>query len=182
MKRSLIILCALVYVSCAPTVSAEGPTMTLLTERQLDLVRSNCATTKTVLERIRANDALVRINLGREYDAISTKLMAPMNSRIALNKLNGIDLTKTTVDFDHQIGQFRNSYQRYEQIMSHIAQTDCQDKPADFYMDIERARYYRGDVRKAVVELEKLIKQYRSQIDKLDLSKTGLSSQGGSND
>ena len=76
--------------------------------------------------------------------------------RIALNKLNGIDLTKTTVDFDHQIGQFRNSYQRYEQIMSHIAQTDCQDKPADFYMDIERARYYRGDVRKAVVELEKL--------------------------
>ena len=66
--------------------------------------------------------------------------------------------------------------------MSHIAQTDCQDKPADFYMDIERARYYRGDVRKAVVELEKLIKQYSSQIDKLDLSKTGLSSQGGSND
>ena len=100
-----------------------------------------------------------------------------MNSRIALNKLNGIDLTKTTVDFDHQIGQFRSSYQRYEQIMSHIAQTDCQDKPADFYMDIERARYYRGDVRKAVVEFEKLIKQYSSQIDKLDLSKTGLSSQ-----
>ena len=66
--------------------------MTLLTERQLNLVRSNCATTKTVLERIRANDALVRINLGREYDALSTKLMAPMNSRIALNKLNGIDL------------------------------------------------------------------------------------------
>ena len=175
-------MCALVYVACAPTVSAEGPTMTLLTERQLNLVRNNCATTKTVLERIRANDALVRINLGREYDAISTKLMAPMNSRIALNKLNGIDLTKTTIDFDHQIGQFRNSYQRYEQIMSHIAQTDCQDKPADFYMDIERARYYRGDVRKAVVELEKLIKQYSSQIDKLDLSKAGLSSQGGSND
>ena len=98
--------------------------MTLLTERQLNLVRSNCATTKTVLERIRANDALVRINLGREYDTISTKLMAPMNSRIALNKLNGIDLTKTTVDFDHQIGQFRNSYQRYEQIMSHNAAAD----------------------------------------------------------
>ena len=71
---------------------------------------------------------------------------------------------------------------RYLTIPDTVPDELVHQQRADFYMDIERARYYRGDVRKAVVELEKLIKQYSSQIDKLDLSKTGLSSQGGSND
>jgi lipoprotein len=182
MKRILAVSCTLVWLACSPAASAYGPAMTILTEKQLSLVRANCVTTKSVLERVRANDALVRINLGREYDAISTKLMAPMNSRIALNKLNGIDLTKTTVDFDRQIDQFRGSYQRYEQTMAHIVQMDCQDRPADFYMGIERARHYRSEVRKSVVELDKLINQYSVQLDKLDLSKFGSDTSGGAND
>ena len=181
MKKLLIALLVAVYVTNTPSALAEVPPMVMLTDRQLELVRTNCANTKATLERVRANDALMRINLGREYGAISTKLMAPMNSRIALNKLNGIDLTKTTVDFDRQINTFRTAYQKYEQVMSRTVQTDCQEKPADFYITIGQARYYRAEVRKSIEELERLALQYRSQLDKLDLKSVSTNKSGGNN-
>lgn len=170
MKRFLLSL-MIVVLAIGPVAHAEGPTLTILNDSQLSLVRKNCVRAKSSLERIRANDALARINLAREYDALSNKLMAPMNSRVALNKLNGIDLTKTAVDFDKEVENFRATYQKYEQSISHAIQTNCTDDPAEFYSSIERARFYRDDLRVSVENLEKLINQYRTQLDKLELSK-----------
>lgn len=179
MKSRLLVFAIISFFVVSPLAHAEGPTMTMLTEDQLKLVRENCQNSKTILRQIHANDALIRVNLGREYDTISTKYMAPMNSRVALDKLNGIDLTSTTVNFDQQVATFKSAYQQYEQSLTKATQTDC-SQPVDYYTAIEQARFYRAEVRKSVVELERLAGQYSNQLDKLDLSKESTS--GDSND
>ena len=99
MKRVCILLVLAIAVLISPQVHAEGSQPIVFSSTQLALIRANCVSVRSSLQRLHANDALTRVNLAREYETISDKLMAPMNSRIALNKLDGVAAAKTTVEF-----------------------------------------------------------------------------------
>lgn len=177
MKRICILLVLAISVMISPQVRAEGPQVVVISSAQLALIRANCTSVRSSLQRLHANDALARVNLGREYETISSKLMAPMNSRIALNKLDGVAAAKTTVELDRELATFRSSYQRYEESITKTLEIDCQERPVDFYQAIESARMYRAEVRQTVTKMSDLTKKYRAQIDAIRQS--SAKKQGG---
>jgi len=145
---------------------AEGAT-TVLQDSDLATIRANCVGVQTVLNRIHSSDALARVNLGQQYETISTNLMAPLNSRVALNRLDGVALTQTTVGFNAKLNEFRSLYQQYEQTLLRAIQIKCTDQPVAFYDTLNLARTHRAAVREAVVALGGLVKRYGEEVTNL---------------
>lgn len=169
MYRRVLIISAILVSLTSATVRAEDQSSLLLTDAQIAQVSQRCVQVQSVLFRLRANDGLRRVTLGRQYETISTKLMAPLNSRIAINKLDGVELTKTTVDFNKQLDDFRAKYQTYEQAVSNLIGLKCKDQPVTFYDGIIMARDQRSQVRVSVEKLNTLLAQYNTQFDELSL-------------
>ena len=106
MKRTFL---AVVIVATAALGSpAYAEPAAPLSNDQLTQIKQNCVRVKSTLRRIHANDGLVRVNQGQQYEVIATRLMAPLNSRIALNRLDGVELAKTTVEYNTQLTAFRS--------------------------------------------------------------------------
>lgn len=164
-------------IAYADDQTALTPT---LTDSQLAAIAQNCASVQSTLTRIHSNDALSRVHLGQEYETISTKFMAPMNSRVALTKLNSVPLAKTTVDFNAKLDMFRSQYQQYEQMLLRAIQMKCSNQPMAFYTAIVSAQSYRTQVRTTVVAMGILASQYSSQVSDLRTQLTSLDSSGDS--
>lgn len=167
MYRSALIAATLLVGLTSVTVRAEDQSSLLLTDAQIAQVSQRCVQVQSILFRLRANDGLRRLTLGRQYDVIASKLMAPLNSRVALNKYDGVELTKTTVDFNRQLDDFRSKYQMYEQTISGLVGLKCKDQPVTFYDGVIIARDQRAQVRASVDKLNALLAQYNTQVDEL---------------
>lgn len=164
MYKRVIIASVAMVVLVSPLAYADN-TYANLTANQIELIKTNCISVKSTLTRIHANDALSRVHLGQEYETISTKLMAPMNSRVALNKLDGVELTKTTVKFNDSVVEFRNLYKDYEQTLSRTMQAKCLEQPVEFYDLLTQAQVARAEVRVGVEKLAVLVAQYQQQLN-----------------
>lgn len=164
MYRAIVLSLASLLLITGPIVRAEDQTA-VLDDTQIERIRSNCLNVQSTLERVHASDALARVNLGQRYENISTKLMAPLNSRIALNRLDNVELTKTTVDFNAELANFRTLYQQYEQTMLRSIEINCRDQPVSFYDTIVLARDHRKAVHDSVTKLSSLLTQYGTQFE-----------------
>lgn len=163
MQKLFIGLLSFALLWAGPTAYATEDSALLLSDGQIALVRQNCTMAQAGLERILANDGLLRVNLGQQFESISSRLMTPMNGRIALNKLDGIDLAKTTVDYNKELDTFRKQYQEYKEAIEESVQMNCADKPVGFYDQVALARKKRAQVRESVVKLQGYVKQYGDQ-------------------
>ena len=177
MYKRLLIGSVLLAVISSPFVYADDQAENL-TGSQVTIIKANCLGVQSTLNRIHANDALSRVHLGQEYETISTKFMAPMNSRIALAKLDNVDLTKTTVDFNAKLNDFRDLYKQYEQTMLHTIQLKCTNQPEEFYSSLMQAQTDRQAVRQSVAGLASLVTQYKQQVDGLRSQAIAASQQG----
>ncbi|MGE5299056.1 MAG: hypothetical protein ACM3KF_03380 [Acidobacteriota bacterium] len=166
-KRFSLVAATLLALLTGPVVYAEPQGIYLLSDDNLNAIKLNCHAVQSTLTRIHTNDALSRVHLGQEYETISTKFMAPMNSRVALMKLNGVELAKTTVEFNDNLNIFRSRYQQYEQLLLKTLQLKCTDQPVAFYDAIVEARDARALVKEKVDELGKLVTQYSNQVKEL---------------
>lgn len=146
----------------AHTANAQTSPMTAA---HIDRIRANCIEAQSVLQRVHVSDALLRVNRGQLYEQIATKLMAPLNGRIAFNRLDGSALVATTGDYERQLGQFRSSYQAYEESMSQAINMDCGATPVAFYDKVTEAQDRRKKVNEATVQLQKIINLYEKQFD-----------------
>lgn len=163
MYKVFVGLIALVLTLTGPAVYAVNDSALLLSDDQISQVRANCVSSQATLTRIHENDGLMRVNLGQQYEGISTRLMTPLNGRIALNKLDGIELAKTTVAYNKEIDTFRNLYQDYEQTVTTALQMNCRNQPVGFYDSVMLARDKRQMVHESVIKLQEYVKQYRAQ-------------------
>ena len=162
MKRTFL---AVVMIATAALGSpAYAEPVAPLSNDQLTQIKQNCVRVKSNLRRIHANDGLVRVNQG-QYEVIATRLMAPLNSRIALNRLDGVELAKTTVEYNTQLAAFRSEYRQYEEKLSELLRTDCTDQPVEFYYLIKPVRERRKRVADVALRLNQLLSQYGSQVD-----------------
>jgi hypothetical protein len=164
MYKKLIIAAVVCALAISPCVRAEGMGL-LLNDDQISAIRANCQEVQSTLTRLHSNDALLRINLAQQYDVIAARLMAPLNSRIALNKLDGLDLAKTTVDYNAERTVFVEAYKVYEQTVTSAIQTNCQDQPVMFYDTVVRAKDLRTQLRNSTQKLNAYIKQYSDQFE-----------------
>lgn len=176
MKRTAMIF-SLIFSLAGSLVYAETPPA--LSDVQLSQIKANCVSIKSTLNRIHANDGLVRVNQGQQYEIISTKLMAPLNSRIALNRLDGVALSQTTVDYNTQLDVFRDDYRRYEQSLSELLRFDCLQNPKGFYEKLIAVRKERSTVNTTTVQLKRYIDTYGTQFDTFRTRQLSIG-QGGS--
>jgi len=166
MKRFLGLL---IGAALMVTIGAIGSTVKAedvpMTEAHIERIRSNCIEAQTTLTQLHASDALLRVNRGQLYESISTKLMAPLNSRITLNKLDGGSLVTITATYENQLADFRIKYQQYEESMSKVLKLDCQKQPVAFYDGVGETREKRRLVHDSSVVLQKTIQEYRSEFE-----------------
>ena len=160
MKRTFLAVVMIATAALGSPAYAEPAAP--LSNDQLTQIKQNCVRVKSTLRRIHANDGLVRVNQGQQYEVIATRLMAPLNSRIALNRLDGVELAKTTVEYNTQLTAFRSEY---EEKLSELLRIDCTDQPVEFYYRIKPVREHRKRVADVALRLNQLLSQYGSQFD-----------------
>lgn len=163
MKRTMIVLAVVLLVASPKPAFAVDPA--ILTSDQIEYIRNNCGDTQTAIGGIRATDKVAYINIGQQLDTLSNRLMAPMNSRVALNKLDGVALAKTTVDFNSETKHFQALYRDYEQTIGTTTAMGCYNQPVEFYDNLTILLQKRSDVRASLDKLSLLIAQYRTNVE-----------------
>lgn len=140
---------------------------TPMTEAHIEKIRANCQTARSALSRVHASDGVLRVNLGPLYESISTKLMAPFNSRVALNKYDGAKLVEQTASYEKQLNDFRTDYKAYEESMSRTLRINCQNEPVAFYDSVAETREKRRLVNQRTMQLQKTIQEYKNTFEVL---------------
>lgn len=165
MYKSLWIL-ALVFGSifAGSMAHAVDQISLTLTDDQIEKIRNSCVDTQTTLSAVHNTDAVARINLGQQFEDMSSLLMAPMNSRVAINKLNGVAMAATTVDFNNELKNFSQSYSDYEKTLSGAIALRCYDQPVEFYDAMTLALQKRVAMRASADKLTRLMDQYHAQV------------------
>ena len=162
-KLSALLLSGLLVLLAAQQARAEGAL--ILTDTQIFAIQENCLKSKAALERLHTADTLLRVNLGQRFENISLRLMAPLNSRIALSGLDGIELTKLTVQYNQAIKQFSSTYSKYDTSVNVAVKTDCVKDPVGYYQKIEQARADREKVQRSTQAIKAILDQYRAAFD-----------------
>jgi hypothetical protein len=167
MKRFIVFISIFVVAAAAAglwhiTAGAEEAPMT---EAHIARIRANCVDAQSTLSQLHASDALLRVNRGQMYESISTKLMAPLNSRISLNRLDGVSLVSIAATYEGQLAYFRQSYQQYEEAMSQTLKINCMNQPVVFYDSVADARAKRKKVHESTTALHNTISSYKDEFE-----------------
>ncbi len=165
MNRLLVALSFFAVLLFGAVASQAVHAQSALSEQHLQRIRQNCVTAQTALNQLHASDALLRVNRGQLYENISTKLMAPLNSRIALNRHEGLKLAATTLEYDRQTDVFRSSYKDYEESMSRLLQINCAEQPAEFYESVQETREKRQRLHEDTETLTMLLRAYKTEFE-----------------
>lgn len=155
-----------VFLSAAGifAASAQVPE-TDITPAHIERIRVNCTSAQNRLTQLHGTDALLRINRGQLYESMSARLMATMNGRIALNRLDGGNLVEIAAGYEQELANFRASYQAYEQHLADLLKLDCQKQPVTFYDGVAEVRSLRAAVHGHVVNLNRYIGDYQAAFE-----------------
>lgn len=168
MNRTILILALMVAaiaggIAVSTLVSAEDtPPMT---EEHIARIRDNCVDAQSILFQLHATDAGLRVNRGQIYESIATKLMAPFNSRLVLNRINEESLLSTASEYEKQLQVFRTQYQQYEEAMSATLRINCVNQPVAFYDSVVDTRKKRQLTHQSAAELQSVIQKYGTNVD-----------------
>jgi len=168
MKRFLVFLAILgtfLGVSFLYMTIARADNEAPMTEAHIARIRNNCIDAQATLNRLHAGDALQRVNQGQLYESISTKLMAPFNSRVALAHLDGVALVSLTTTYDQELSTFRTDYQQYEEGMSNLLEMNCTNQPVAFYDAVADVRAKRQTVHDDITALQKTVQDYQNAFE-----------------
>lgn len=158
-STSLALLCGALNFAAAE----ETPPMD---DAHIERIRANCTYAKATLDRVHESDALLRVNRGQLYESTSTRLIANLNSRIVLNRLDGTDLVKIASDYERGLTSFINNYRDYEQQSSRALSIDCTRQPVAFYDAVTSARQKRAVVYDSVTSLNSQANKYKDAFEK----------------
>lgn len=145
-------------------VAAQDDTPAM-TEAHILRIKANCVDAQSTLSQLHASDALLRVNRGQLYESISTKLMAPFNSRVSLNKLDGANLVTVAANYEKQLTEFRVSYQQYEEAMTKTLRINCANQPVAFYDSVADTRTKRRKVHDSTTQLHQIVRDYKAEFE-----------------
>jgi hypothetical protein len=169
MKRFLVfILSTGIVLSSAAVLQsvALAQSAAPMTEEHIERIRDNCVEAQSILNQLHASDAGLRVNRGQQYEFMSTKLMAPFNSRLALNQLDSGGLPAIASRYNEELTKFRQTYQTYEETLTTTLRINCKNQPVAFYDSLSSARQKRVKVHESAVRLHQLIQEYKTEFEK----------------
>lgn len=166
MKKLIISLSIMIItVGIFASLPARAQDTDVMTDEHIARIKSNCASALATLGQIRTNDALVYVNRNQSYFSISDKLIARLNSRLALNRFDTTPLAKIATEYNGALTDFRTAYNDYSRVMTDLVKIDCSRQPVGFYDKVGEAREMRQDVYDAIKKLHTIIDQYRQAVD-----------------
>lgn len=130
-----------------------------LSPEKLEIIRTNCRAAQSSIQRTQKSDIVTRTNRGRSYEYI-LQLMASLNSRIALNKLNQPRMVAVTSELQTKFNQFYGHYTEYEAGVDQILRQRCNENPAEFYKSLQELRVKRAQLTQDITEMRQLIDEY----------------------
>jgi hypothetical protein len=136
-----------------------------MTEAHIARIRANCVDAQATLSQLHTSDALLRVNRGRIYESLATKLMVPFNSRITANQLDSRSLVDIYTTYEKQLTEFRSHYQSYEQSMSDTLRINCENQPVSFYDKVNATADLRQKVHVSVIALHEAISDYKAAFE-----------------
>ncbi len=161
-------------------VASAETTPPELSQQKIQSIRSHCGSIRSTLNQLHTTDALLRVNRGQMYTSLSTNVMAKMNSRLALNRLDGSELVRVTTEYEEHYSVFRERYERYNDRMEELKKIDCTQNPEQFYVALTDARTLRTEVNEATKQLNRDIDAYHGAFS--DFRTDFLSEQKAKND
>ena len=165
MNRLAAVFAIVGALTVGAIISQTVQAQTTFSDEQLYRIRQNCVTAQTTLSQLHVSDAGLRNNRGALYENISTKLMAPLNSRITLSRLEGLKLTATTLEYDRQLDIFRESYKQYESAMARTLKVKCTEQPVEFYENVVATREKREKLHEDTRTLITLLQAYKTEFE-----------------
>lgn len=138
-------------------------------EAKIDTVKQNCVTAQVEIQRVRYNDAAVRVNRGQGYETLLSKMINPLNSRVTANGYNehAASLTATATKYQKQLAKFKKDYDAYDDTLASLLRLKCVDKPEVFYGSLEAARTQRASLSVDIANLTQIISEYQAGAKKL---------------
>lgn len=159
---TVVLLAAGALLAFSSVASAQE--VPRLTDEQRSRIASNCLSIKSTLAQLHASDALLRVNRGKVYESMATKLMDSFNSRLSSNRLDAKATSAVTSSYRTALNTFRVDYRLYEEKLSATLRLDCTKEPQQFYESLESARSLRKTVHEDVLKLHRYIDDYRSAV------------------
>lgn len=167
MSRVFAFAASALVVLSAPVVSAEGES---LTDTQIEIIRQNCVTAQSSMQRLELNEAVTRRNRGVGYEA-TLKLMAMLNSRIVYNKMTAPELASLTSQIDAKRNEFAQNYKDYNNSYNTTMKlTNCHEQPVTFYDYLTQTRELRTKLSTTIDDIDKLLDQYQLRLNDLKKS------------
>lgn len=146
------------FTSIAPQAHAYDYARVPLSQAHKQRIVSSCTSARSSLSQLSRSDARLRFNRGQHYDFVGKKLMARLNSRLALNQLDAAgELVTLSTRYNKALEYFRSSYQSYGEKLSEVLRIDCSKHPEDFYYGVLEARTIREEVHSRTVEVNAVI-------------------------
>lgn len=132
-----------------------------LSEGHLQKIRENCSAAQITMQRVQQSDVATRINYGRAYDGLLTRLIKPLNNRTVVDRSQiAPHLAEQTTLFSTKVDTFRDDYAEYTGVLSSAIRMKCHDKPAEFYQVVKRAQELRAKVARTTEEIKAVIREY----------------------
>lgn len=172
---------ALAVVFYGSTASVQANEQPALGDAHKKRIVTNCTSATSSLRQLHRSDASLRVNRGQMYEYIGTKLMAHLNSRLAVNRLDGGKLIDEAARYDKMLTNFRAAYRTYEQQLSAVLRIDCKQQPEAFYYGVTDVRRKRADVYEQTTNLNRIIDDYYEGFKKFSTEYT-TAIKGVSND
>ena len=175
-SRRLALVASLLALLCAPNVNAETET---LTDTQIEVIRQNCVSAQSSMQRLELNEAVTRRNRGVSYEA-TLKLMAALNSRIAYNKLTAPNLASLTAEVEKKRTQFVENYINYNNSYNVTMRLpNCREQPVTFYDYLTQTRELRTKLATSVDDIDRLLDSYQQSLNSLKETVNAAADAGG---
>lgn len=162
-KLTLSMAALTIFVGSVP-IARVSASDSSISDAQIELVKSNCATIKNTLNQLHASDGLLRVNRGQIYESMLTKLMDRFNSRLASNNFDNVSMVSTAGQYKNALNNFRSDYKVYEEQLSATLTIDCAKQPVEFYNAIASARGRRLIVHNDIINLNGYIDRYKMDV------------------
>lgn len=176
-SRRLAVGASLLALLCAPNVSAEAEA---LTDTQIEIIRQNCTSAQSSMQRLELNEAVTRRNRGVSYES-TLKLMAALNGRIAYNKLTDPTLASLTAEVEKKRSQFVGDYKNYNNSYNVAMRLpNCREQPVTFYGYLTQTRELRTKLVTNIDDIDRLLDAYQQALNDLKSSVGGSSEPGSS--
>ncbi len=168
MRKIPFAIATVLVASAVNTASATD-----ISDEKKGQISTNCSSIQFQLKNLQRDDSRNRVHLGAQYESIATNLMMNLNVRLAKNNLANGDLAAQQTTFISERNRFKDDFIGYQQELESLIKINCQERPQDFYNQLEVVRAKRADVQSSMNRLEEILAKHRNSVLSLqeDLTK-----------